>query len=68
MSEFLPPPELIQRRLVTLVTLLHREYASHIKARTQPPDDGLNLTEMRQWATQIESLMRSTPKKDPLLL
>lgn len=63
-SPYLPPPDLVHRRLGTLVGLLRS--GKIIRG-------GLTPEEMRQWARQTENIMKGTApeaaeEKDPLLL
>lgn len=63
-----PEKDLIQRRLVTLVTLLRAEsrHMITVNKTSQTPKGGLTALEMREWASQVEQVMEGKPLPDEL--
>lgn len=55
-SKYLPPKDLVQRRLVTLAYLLRKEANEQVAQRRKNNPNQLTPTEMREWATQVEKI------------
>lgn len=55
-SKYLPPKDLVQRRLVTLAYLLRKEANEQVAQRRKTGSDRLTPIEMREWADQVERI------------